>query len=83
MKPPLRRVHEVKPPLTIMELDLTSMMERSDQIWENSILPSLSEMIEIKALSPLFEPKWSELGELDAAIDLFRNWLDEQDIKNL
>ena len=80
MKPPLRRVHEVKPPLTIMKLDLTSMMERSDRIWENSILPSLSEMIEIKALSPLFEPKWSELGELDATIDLFRNWLDEQEI---
>ena len=70
----------MKPPLTIMELDLTSMMERSDRIWENSILPSLSEMIEIKALSPLFEPKWSELGELDATIDLFRNWLEEQEI---
>jgi acetylornithine deacetylase/succinyl-diaminopimelate desuccinylase-like protein len=70
----------VKPPLTIMKLDLTSMMERSDQVWENSILPSLSEMIEIKALSPLFEPKWSELGELDATIDLFCKWLDEQEI---
>ena len=70
----------MKPPLTIMKLDLTSMMERSDQVWENSILPSLSEMIEIKALSPLFEPKWSELGELDASIDLFCKWLDEQEI---
>jgi len=55
-------------------------MSRSDEIWEDSILPSLSEFIEIKALSPLFEPKWAEIGELDKTIDLFCNWLDDQGI---
>ena len=66
-----------------MTLDLGSMMERSDEIWEQSILPSLSDFIEIKALSPLFEPKWAELGELDATIDMFCEWLDDQGIEGM
>lgn len=63
-----------------MDEYLQSLMSRSDEIWEDSILPSLSEFIEIKALSPLFEPKWAEIGELDKTIDLFCNWLDDQGI---
>ena len=63
-----------------MALDLGNLMDRSDEIWEQSILPSLSDFIEIKALSPLFEPDWGSLGELDATIELFCKWLDEQGI---
>jgi len=58
-------------------------MRRSDEIWEDSIIPSLSEFIEIKALSPLFEPKWAELGELDKTIELFCRWLDDQGISGM
>ena len=61
-----------------MSETLDRMMERSDELWESSILPSLGEFIGIKALSPLFEPKWDSLGELDATIDLFSAWLDDQ-----
>ena len=66
-----------------MDEYLQSLMSRSDEIWEDSILPSLSEFIEIKALSPLFEPKWAEIGELDKTIDLFCNWLDDQGISGM
>jgi len=66
-----------------MPIDYTSMMEKNEAIWEGSILPSLSEFIEIHALSPGFEPNWAELGELDATIDLFCGWLDTQDIQGL
>ena len=66
-----------------MALDLGNLMDRSDEIWEQSILPSLSDFIEIKALSPLFEPDWADLGELDATIELFCKWLDEQDISGM
>ena len=61
-----------------MAIDLERLMNRSDQIWEESILPSLSELIQIKALSPMFEPDWENLGELDATIELFCGWLDKQ-----
>ncbi|MEO2242591.1 MAG: peptidase M20, partial [Candidatus Poseidoniia archaeon] len=66
-----------------MPIDYTSMVEKTEAIWEGSILPSLSEFIEIHALSPGFEPNWAELGELDATIDLFCGWLDTQDIQGL
>ena len=66
-----------------MKLDLGTLMQRSDEIWEESILPSLSELIGIKALSPLFEPNWPQIGELDATIHLFRDWLAEQKIAGL
>ena len=66
-----------------MQPDLESMMSRSDEIWENSILPSLSDFIGIKALSPLFEPHWAELGELDETIELFCRWLDDQGISGM
>ena len=58
-------------------------MDRSEEIWESSILPSLSDFIEIKALSPLFEPNWAEMGELDATIELFCEWLDDQGIEGM
>jgi len=64
-------------------MDLGNLMDRSDEIWEQSIIPSLSDFIEIKALSPLFEPDWAKLGELDATIDLFCKWLDEQGISGM
>lgn len=58
-------------------------MDRSEEIWESSILPSLSDFIGIKALSPLFEPNWAEMGELDATIELFCDWLDDQGIEGM
>ncbi len=77
------RIHLCDVSATYMDIDLDSMMERSEQIWEQSILPSLSEFIEIHALSPDFEPDWEKLGELQATIDLFCKWLDEQGIEGM
>ena len=66
-----------------MDIDIDSMVETADSIWEESILPSLSEFIEIHALSPGFAPDWDELGELQATIDLFCDWLDRQGIAGM
>ena len=66
-----------------MAVDLDSMAENAERIWEDSILPSLGELIEIHALSPMFEPNWDEVGELQATIDLFCSWLDNQGIRGM
>ncbi len=78
-----RRVLVLKVAHKAMEPDLDALLQRSDELWEESILPSLSGFIEIQALSPLFEPNWAEMGELDAAINLFCGWLDEQTISGM
>ena len=64
-------------------LDYESLLRWSENQWEQSILPSLSEFISIEALSPGFEPKWEEKGELSATLDLFQNWADVQGIDGL
>ena len=64
-------------------LDYESLLRWSENQWEKSILPSLSEFISIEALSPGFEPKWEEKGELSATLDLFQNWADVQGIDGL
>ncbi len=66
-----------------MSLDLDRLIERADELWETSILPSLSEFIEIEALSPGFEPDWENKGELDSAIALFSKWLVNQELDGM
>lgn len=66
-----------------MSVDLDKLTERADELWETSILPSLSEFIEIEALSPGFEPDWKNKGELDSAIDLFSKWLVNQELDGM
>ncbi|MFQ3343569.1 MAG: M20/M25/M40 family metallo-hydrolase [Candidatus Poseidoniales archaeon] len=66
-----------------MPPDLDTLMKRSDELWEDSIIPSLSKFVEIAALSPSFEPNWEEKGDLDATIKLFCSWLDEQNLTGM
>ena len=66
-----------------MSVDLDRLMARADELWEESIIPSLSDFIKIEALSPSFEPNWRKKGELDATIALFTKWLVEQELEGM
>lgn len=46
-----------------------------EQVWDDSILTSLSELITIPALSPNFDVSWESAGHLDAAVEHVRRWL--------
>ncbi len=50
---------------------LTEFMER---IWEDEILPALSDYIRIPNKSPAFDPKWALHGHMDRAVSLFEGW---------
>ena len=66
-----------------MSVDLDRLMARADELWEESIIPSLSDFIKIEALSPSFEPNWRQKGELDSTIALFTKWLVEQELEGM
>ncbi len=66
-----------------MPVDLDRLMTRADELWEESILPSLNDFIEIEALSPGFEPNWKDKGELESAIALFSDWLVLQELDGM
>ena len=56
-------------------LDFSRLSDFIDKKWDESALPSLSEFIEIPALSPSFDSDWEENGYLDAAIETFISWV--------
>ena len=43
--------------------------------WSASALASLTEFVEIPALSPGFDTSWAETGHLRAAVDHVRDWI--------
>jgi acetylornithine deacetylase/succinyl-diaminopimelate desuccinylase-like protein len=51
--------------------------------WERDVLPSLTDYISIPSLSPMFEPRWAELGHLDDAVEHVRAWCAAREIDGL
>ncbi len=49
-------------------------------MWEESVLPTLSEYTRIQCLSPAFDAEWSERGALLQAAELLRDWALAQDV---
>lgn len=56
-------------------MEQNSVRETVRGLWTNDILPSLSGLVEIPALSPGFDSEWQRSGHLDAAIEHVRAWL--------
>ncbi|PXY34690.1 peptidase M20 [Prauserella sp. PE36] len=50
------------------------------ELWANDVLPSLSGLVEIPALSPVFDRDWARTGQLDAAVDHVREWLSAREL---
>jgi acetylornithine deacetylase/succinyl-diaminopimelate desuccinylase-like protein len=49
-----------------------------DDMWEDKVLPALSEYTRIACLSPAFDPDWAERGAIAEAAHLLRDWAQEQ-----
>ncbi len=54
-----------------------------DDYFENSILDSLAEYIEIPAKSPAFDRNWKENGYLDQSMKHVIDWIEAQDVEGL
>lgn len=61
-------------------MEQNSVRETVRGLWANDVLPSLSGLVEIPALSPGFDSDWQRSGHLDAAIDHVRGWLAAREI---
>ncbi|SEP73090.1 Acetylornithine deacetylase/Succinyl-diaminopimelate desuccinylase [Lentzea xinjiangensis] len=49
-------------------------------LWDDDIVPSLSRLVAVPAISPAFDPAWEEHGELAAAIEHVRTWIAARDL---
>jgi acetylornithine deacetylase/succinyl-diaminopimelate desuccinylase-like protein len=48
--------------------------------WTGQVLPSLTGLVEIPALSPAFDAAWAGTGHLRAAVDHVRSWITSRDL---
>lgn len=42
--------------------------------WDDEIVPALIDYIAIPNVSPAYEPDWVELGHMERAVEMFRQW---------
>jgi acetylornithine deacetylase/succinyl-diaminopimelate desuccinylase-like protein len=45
-----------------------------DRIWDEEVIPQLTDYIRIPNKSPAFDPDWQAHGHMDAAVDQFAAW---------
>ena len=46
-----------------------------DRLWDETVIPTLSDYILIPNKSPMFDPKWQEHGHMAKAVALFETWV--------
>lgn len=61
-------------------MDNEQLRTTVERTWDAEILPSLSELVTIPAVSVVFDPNWAESGYLDAAAEHVRAWLGARDL---
>jgi acetylornithine deacetylase/succinyl-diaminopimelate desuccinylase-like protein len=49
-----------------------------ESIWDDAIIPALTEYIRIPNKSPAFEPGWEKAGHMEKAVKLFEAWATEK-----
>lgn len=54
-----------------------------DQLWDESIIPTLMEYIRIPNKSPLFDSDWKRNGHMDKAAELIASWCRNNAVPNM
>lgn len=54
-----------------------------NNLWDQSIIPTLMDYIYIPNKSPLFDPDWKKHGHMDKAVSLIVDWCRAQAIENM
>jgi acetylornithine deacetylase/succinyl-diaminopimelate desuccinylase-like protein len=55
-------------------MDFTKTTAFMDRIWDEEIIPTLSDYIRIPNKSPAFDPDWESHGHMQQAVALFADW---------
>ncbi|HKS48072.1 MAG TPA: M20/M25/M40 family metallo-hydrolase [Amycolatopsis sp.] len=61
-------------------MEQTTVHTTVARLWAGEILPSLSGLVEIPALSQVFDPEWAANGHLAAAVEHVRGWIAARDL---
>src|SRR5688572_12027744 len=53
------------------------------RVWDDEIVPALTEYIRIPAKSPMYDAQWAEHGHIDRAVGLLTDWARRRKIEGL
>ncbi|MDE0037698.1 MAG: M20/M25/M40 family metallo-hydrolase [Gammaproteobacteria bacterium] len=54
-----------------------------DEVWDDSVVPTLAEYIRIPNKSPQFEPDWAQLGHMQDAVEHLQRWVSGYGVRGL
>ena len=69
--------------LGAMTIDSDRVSAFVQGVWDQDIVPALTEYIRIPAKSPMFDAQWAEHGHIDRAVELITNWARRRRIEGL
>ncbi|ACU40777.1 M20/M25/M40 family metallo-hydrolase [Actinosynnema pretiosum subsp. pretiosum] len=61
-------------------MDRSALTRTVRSTWDEDVLPSLTGLVAVPAVSPAFDPDWEASGHLDAAVEHVRAWLATRDL---
>jgi acetylornithine deacetylase/succinyl-diaminopimelate desuccinylase-like protein len=64
-------------------MDNIKTTEFVNAMWDDSIIPEISEYIKVPNKSPHFDPDWDEHGHMETAVQMLEKWCLEQPIKDM
>ena len=68
-------------PATLLQPE--EALARVSRVWDDQIVPQLTDYIAIPAKSPMFAPDWEQQGLLDAVVHNAAAWVEEQKVEGL
>ena len=66
-----------------MTIDATATRTYVQRVWDDSIVPALTEYIRIPAKSPSFDANWRQNGHIERAVTLLQEWSAKRAIEGL
>lgn len=66
--------------LRVADVDRATLTSSVRTLWERDVLPGLSDLVSIPAVSEAFDPDWAANGHLAAAVEHVRGWLAARDL---
>jgi acetylornithine deacetylase/succinyl-diaminopimelate desuccinylase-like protein len=64
-------------------MNAESVVDRVGRVWNDDVLPTITEYIRIPNRSPAFDRQWAESGHMARAVELLSSWMKARPIEGL
>jgi len=64
-------------------MDIKKTADFVNQLWDDEIIPEISEYIKVPNKSPMFDPEWESHGYMETAVAMLEKWCRRQPVKNM